>query len=123
MAAGTQHPTMAAGTQHPIMATDTLHPSMATGAQFAAVKHPLTQDGTMTAILHNLVHLQTSAQLPQGDIDVFDGTDILQFPTFMKAFQCMIEDITKDCGKRLELLIKYTAGEAKDLIRECIGLT
>ena len=41
----------------------------------------------------------------------------------MKNFKCMVEDITLDPVRRLDALLKYTRGEARDLIKDCILLT
>ena len=79
-------------------------------------QHPET---TMSDILTSLVNLQRNAQLPRRDLDTFDGGNVLEFPAFLKTFRWMVEDGTDD-KKRLELLLKYTRGEAKELIKDCI---
>ena len=75
---------------------------------------------TMSSILYQLVKLQQQAALPVPDIDEFDGTDALSFPSFMKKFHCLVEDVTEDPTRRLEMLLKFTRKEARDLIKDCI---
>ena len=53
------------------------------------------------------------------DIDVFDGNP-LNFKYFMTLFREVVESKTEDPHGRLICLIKYTTGEAKELIKFCI---
>ena len=66
--------------------------------------------------------LQKESALPAPDIDNFDGTDLLKFPLFMKNFRMLVEKGTNNPKRRLELLLKFTKGEAHQLIKECILL-
>ena len=53
------------------------------------------------------------------DIDVFDGNP-LNFKYFMTLFREVVESKIENPRGRLTGLIKYTTGEAKELIKHCI---
>ena len=53
------------------------------------------------------------------DIDVFLG-DSLEYHNFMEIFQELVEKRVEDSRGKLKRLIKYTTGEAKDLIKHCV---
>ena len=56
---------------------------------------------------------------PKVDIDIFSG-DALEYVYFIANFKDMVESVVDDQRGRLNRLIKYTSGEAKDLIRHCV---
>ena len=58
---------------------------------------------------------------PEIDTDVFDGNP-LEFHYFMAVFDEAVEKKIEDpCGK-LTCLIKYTTGEVKEIIKNCMQL-
>ena len=67
-------------------------------------------------LLHKLL-LQQSA--PDLEIDMFNG-DPLNFQFFIATFEEAVEKKIADQKGRLTRLIKYTSGEAKELIKGCI---
>ena len=69
-------------------------------------------------ILYKLLSLQSA---PDVDIDVFSG-DPLEFAYFMATFSEVVEKKVEDQMGRLIRLIKYTAREPKELIKNCIQL-
>ncbi len=75
---------------------------------------------TMAIVLRELVGLQQQASLPATELEHFDGSDVLSFASFMKNFKTLVQNKTKDPARRLEMLIKYTKGEARNLIKDCI---
>lgn len=79
-------------------------------------KHESTRDQDLAAALRDLL-LQQGA--PDGDLDIFDG-NVLKFKYFITTFEEMVEKRIKDPRGRLTRLIKYTRGEAKELIKGCI---
>ena len=93
-----------------------------TSAQARQLPNMSVGDGqdTMMSILSQLVNLQQQTTLPKPDIDYFDGGDVLSFASFTKNFKSLVEDITPSPVRRLEMLIKYTRGDAKSLIKDCI---
>ena len=58
-------------------------------------------------------------RVPDGNIDVFSG-DPLKYHYFMEIFKEVVEKRIEDPRGRLTRLIKYTTGEAKDLMKHCI---
>ena len=97
-----------------------------------AAVHPTTQmtetvtvatpakDDPVVALLDKLVDFQRESTLPRTNVDSFDGVDSLKFPTFMKNFKMLVEESTTKPKRRLDLLLKFTQGEAKELIRDCV---
>ena len=77
----------------------------------------------LVALLDKLVEFHKESTLPTPDIDPFDGVDLLEFPTFMKNFKMLVEEGTKNPKRRLELLLKFTKGEAYQRIKDCVLLT
>ena len=55
------------------------------------------------------------------DIDMFDG-DSMEFHYFMAVFHEAVEKKIDDARGRLTRLIKFTKGEAKDIVKNCIQL-
>ena len=45
---------------------------------------------------------------------------VTAFPAFMKTFKMVVENMTTDYARRLETLLNYTKGDAKELIKDCI---
>ena len=48
----------------------------------------------------------------------YDGGE-LKFETFMRNFKFVVEEKTIDPVRHLELPLKYTSGQAKELISQC----
>ena len=59
---------------------------------------------------------------PEVEVDVFSGNP-LEYNYFPTMFRDVAERKIKDPVERLTHLIKFTDGEAKDLIKHCIHLT
>ena len=75
-----------------------------------------SQRGEVSKILCQLLKQHGA---PEVEIDVFSG-DPLEYHYFMEIFKEVVEKRIKDPRGRLTRLIKYTNGEAKDLIKHCI---
>ena len=82
-------------------------------------KEPANTDVAMTSILNKIVDSQREAALPSSEMSPFSGMDILSYMTFIKNFGYVVENKTTDPARRLELLLKFTKGEAHELIKEC----
>lgn len=67
-------------------------------------------------VMKRLVDLQTA---PDIEIDVFSG-DPLEYRYFRTTFRDAVESKVQDAGGRLTRLVKYTSGDAKELIKDCI---
>ena len=59
---------------------------------------------------------------PEVEVDKFSGNP-LEYQYFSTMFKEVVERKIKDPVGRLTRLIKFTDGEAKDLIKHCIHLT
>ena len=67
-------------------------------------------------VMRRLIDLQTA---PDIDIDVFSGNP-LDYKYFRTTFREVVEKKVQDPRGRLTRLLKYTSGDAKDLIKHCI---
>ena len=56
---------------------------------------------------------------PKADIDIFTG-DPLEYNYFVESFKDVVENLIDDPRQRLIRLLKYTRGDAKELIKHCI---
>ena len=83
------------------------------------------QDESKTEITHlmevneMMVRTLKLQAAPKVDIDVFHG-DPLEFTYFMENFKDVVENLVEDPRQRLVRLLKYTDGEAKELIKHCV---
>ena len=75
-----------------------------------------SQSGEVSKMLCQLLKQQ---EAPEVDIDVFSG-DPLKYHYFVEIFKEVVEKRIEDSRGRHTRLIKYTTGEAKDLIKPCI---
>ena len=66
--------------------------------------------------LCDLFHLQNA---PDIDLEMFNG-DPLEFNFFMTSFEEVVEKRVRDSVGRLQRLIKYTSGDAKEMIKGCV---
>ena len=73
-------------------------------------------NGNFEEKLCELLQLQAALEV---DIDYFSG-EPLEYRYFMTTFEEVVEKKIRDPKGRLTRLIKYTKGEAKELIRHCI---
>lgn len=76
----------------------------------------------METILNKLVTQQKENALPKPDLKTFDGTDILEFPLFMRNYKYTVEMNTSDPIRRLEILQRYTVNEPHELVKNCITI-
>ncbi|XP_071832390.1 uncharacterized protein [Apostichopus japonicus] len=77
---------------------------------------------SMATLLNKIVDHQRESALPSPRLDPFDGSDLLSFTPFIRNFQHVVEDKTQNPARRLELLLRFTEGEAHDLIKECTAI-
>ncbi|XP_072020402.1 uncharacterized protein [Amphiura filiformis] len=68
-----------------------------------------------------LVEQHKQASLPKRTLQTFTG-DPLQYVTFIRAFQFIIENKSKSNRDRLYYLEQYTRGEANSLVKSCIHM-
>ena len=87
------------------------------GASVAECKgddHQFTQE--LITHLSKMISLQAA---PDVEIDTFSG-DLLEYTYFITNFKEVVESSIGSQTGRLNRLIKYTSGEAKELIKHCI---
>lgn len=72
----------------------------------------------MTEVLYKLLRQQNA---PEVDVEIFDGNP-LNYQYFISVFKEVVETKIDDPRGRLTRLIKYTSGEARELVRNCINL-
>ena len=87
--------------------------------QTAGLYNLLQQQNDITALL---LQMQMSQLLPCREIPTYDG-DLLQFNTFMKAFEHCVEAKTSCKGDCLYYLEKFTRGQPRDIVRSCLHMT
>ena len=75
-----------------------------------------SQSGAFSKMLCQLFKQQRA---PKIDIDVFLGNP-LEYYYFMEIFKEVVEKRIKNPREDSQRLIKYTTGEAKDLIKHCM---
>ena len=68
-----------------------------------------------------LCQLLKQQAAPEVDIEVFDR-NLLNSKYFMSVFKKVVETKVDDPRGRLTRLIKYTSGEVKELVKNCLYL-
>ncbi|XP_030843562.1 uncharacterized protein LOC115924830 [Strongylocentrotus purpuratus] len=82
-------------------------------------KEPVSnEEGATKQMLREMIRFTAENSLPSPDLEPFNG-DPLDYLTFIRNFEYVVEQRTDEPFRRLELLLKYTRGEAHELIREC----
>ena len=86
----------------------------------------LTQSSTETFsndvnVAEMMCKLVNQESAPEIDIDVFGGNP-LEFHYFMAVFDEVVEKKIEDPHGKLTSLIKYTTGEVKEMLKNCIQL-
>ena len=73
-------------------------------------------------LMLDLQREQTSAlALPPTEVPCFSG-DPIEYCTFIRAFESLIETKTKSPSARLYYLIQFTSGDAQELMRSCLPM-
>lgn len=67
----------------------------------------------------NMILSQDRTLLPKKDIQVFDGTDVTKFSSFILNFERAIENKCENDSDRIIYLEQYTSGKAKKLVQSC----
>ena len=69
-------------------------------------------------IVEMLVTQQKKSSLPSPRVPNFDG-DPLEYGSFIRAFENIIESKTSSSSERLYYLEQFTSGDVKELVRSC----
>ncbi|KAK3754647.1 hypothetical protein QZH41_001706 [Actinostola sp. cb2023] len=72
-------------------------------------------EGQLIEIVKLLAENQSYNRLPLPEPGIFSG-DLLQYPTWIQAFETLIENKTIRPNEKIHFLRKYVAGEAKETI-------
>ena len=90
------------------------------GATFMKKNYEKEPDlvGTTSDMLCRLLQLQSALDV---DIETFDG-NVINYHYFIALFREVVESKVDDPRGKLTRLIKYTSGDARELIRHCIQL-
>ena len=59
--------------------------------------------------------------LPQPEVPTFSGNPI-EYWTFIRAFENLIESKTSSQSTRLYYLVQYTTGEVRELVKSCLAM-
>lgn len=101
----------------------------ANGRQMGHILNSQTQSGNnqndMVGIMQKqneitaqLVQQNISSVLPPRNLQIFDG-DPLQYKSFIRAFENVVEKKTNNPSDCLQFLEQYTRGQPKDLVHSC----
>ena len=63
----------------------------------------------------------STPMLPKPEVPIFDG-DPIEYQTFVRAFENLIEANTDSDSTRLYYLIQYTRGDVKELMKSCLSM-
>lgn len=99
------------------------------GRQMGRILNTQTQSGNnqndMVSIMQKqneitalLVQQNVSSVLPPRNLQIFDG-DPLQYKSFIRAFENVVEKKTNNPSDCLSFLEQYTRGQPKDLVHSC----
>ena len=66
---------------------------------------------------HNL-----ALKLPQPELPAYGGNPI-EYPSFIRAFESMIESRTNSSSARLYYLVQYTSGDVHEQMHSCLSVS
>ena len=95
-----------------------LQNKMNLGTTINRVQMPDSAEHNISKMVCKLLNQQAA---PEIDIDVFDGNPV-EFHHFMAVFNEVVEKRIDDEKGKLTRLIKYTKGEPKEMVKNCIQL-
>lgn len=72
-------------------------------------------------LVESIVDIQRKSTLPPEDLLVFSG-NVIEFPSWIKDFENLIESSVRESRQRLRYLTKYTSGEARECISGISGI-
>ena len=85
------------------------------GIKFGEIS--ISEDSEKIAITSNeAIHLFS---LPRIELQIFSG-GALSYHTFIRSFKVNVDKLCADFDSRLELLLQYTSGEAKDVFKSSV---
>ncbi len=88
---------------------------------FSLMKDKSAVSASDVEYLQSMKKLATATLLPRTELQSFDGNP-LNYHLFVRSFESNVEMGTDDYGKRLQLLIQFCSGKARNSIENCILL-
>ena len=93
--------------------------------QGKGTRPPVADDGEGRSFHELMLDLQreqaSALTLPPTEVPCFSG-DPIEYCTFIRAFESLIETKTKSPSARLYYLIQFTSGDAQELMRSCLPM-
>ena len=82
---------------------------------------PMAYMQHMESLLAQQQQHTLTLMLPQPELPVFGG-DPIEYCSFIKAFESIIESRTQISSSRLYYLVQYTSGDVNELMRSCLTM-
>ena len=76
-------------------------------------------DVPTSELIKHLTKMQLTNELPRNEPETFSGDDITEYQTFLLTFEMMIERKCTSFSDKFFYLLKYTNGEAHELVKSC----
>ena len=80
------------------------------------------QSQQLQALVQQQQQSTLALTLPQPDVPVFSGNPI-EYWTFIRAFENLIDKKTTSESARLYYLVQYTSGEVQELVKSCLSMS
>ena len=80
------------------------------------------QSQQLQALVQRQQESTLALTLPQPDVPVFSGNPI-EYWTFIRAFENLIDKKTTCESARLYYLVQYTSGEVQELVKSCLSMS
>ena len=79
------------------------------------------QNRRMEELIHKQQESTLALTLPEPEVPTFNGNPI-EYWTFVRAFENLIERKTASESARLYYLVQYTIGEVQELVKSCLSM-
>ncbi|XP_044182749.1 uncharacterized protein LOC114952001 [Acropora millepora] len=79
------------------------------------------QNQQLQALIQRQQESTLALTLPQPNVPVFSGNPI-EYWTFIRAFENLIDRKTTSESARLYYLVQYTSGDVQDLVKSCLSI-
>ena len=76
---------------------------------------------TQNSDVYAMSQMIGSLALPRPEVPVFGG-DPMEYCTFTRSFDNLIEDKTTSDSSRLHYLVQYTTGDVQQLVKNCLTM-
>ena len=97
------------------------YPSMAGDLAQRLLEVQCNQNQRMQELIRQQQESTLALTLPEPEVPTFDGNPI-DYWSFIRAFENLIERKTRSESARLYYLVQYTTGEVKELVKSCLAM-